>query len=196
MKRPQSMQCMLYTLQHTKLHGPKKTHKIIEQLFLVCAKEMVRLVFGEDLARKLNNTFVFNDFISRRINNISQNISKQVVDKIKKSQLFAIHLYKSTDISLPYQVLVFARYMVAVAFKKKFFFSKILDTTKIVMDVLEVVNNFFKANDLDWENLVGVTTDCACTCNAKFKIRFSCIDKTACFSAKNTARSHEIIFIE
>ena len=42
---------------------------------------MVRLVVGEDAARKLDDISVSNDTVSRRINEISLNIMEQVVDE-------------------------------------------------------------------------------------------------------------------
>ena len=126
---------------------------------LPCAKEMVRLVLGEEAARKLNDISVSNDTISRRINEISQNINEQVVDEIKKSPLFAIQLDESTDVALCSQLLVFARYMVEGDLKEEFLFCKTLDTTTKAEDVMEIVNNFFEVHGLDWANLVGVTTD-------------------------------------
>lgn len=40
---------------------------------------------------------------------------------------------------------------------KEFPFCKILDTTIRAQDALEIVTNFFEANGLDWENMVGIT---------------------------------------
>uniref|UniRef100_K7F603 DUF4371 domain-containing protein n=1 Tax=Pelodiscus sinensis TaxID=13735 RepID=K7F603_PELSI len=136
----------------------KKPHTIVEQLMLPCAKEMVRLVLGEEAARKLNDISVSNEIVLRRINEISRNISEQVVDEIKKSALFDIQLDESTDIALCSQLLVFARYMVERDFKDEFLF-KTPDTTTKAQDVMEIVNNFFEVHGLDWVNLVGVTTD-------------------------------------
>ena len=142
-----------------KVAQAKKPHTIVEQLVLPCAKEMVRLVVGEDAARKLNDISVSNNTVSRRIDEISQNISEQVVDEIKKSPLFAIQLDESTDVSMSSQLMVFARYMVDGNVKEEFLFCKTLDTTARAQDVLKVVDNFFETNGLDWKNLVGVTTD-------------------------------------
>ena len=66
-----------------KVAQAKKPHTIVEQLLLPCAKEMVRLVVGEDAALKLDDISVSNDTVSRRINEISLNIKEQVVDEIK-----------------------------------------------------------------------------------------------------------------
>uniref|UniRef100_K7FYF8 DUF4371 domain-containing protein n=1 Tax=Pelodiscus sinensis TaxID=13735 RepID=K7FYF8_PELSI len=110
---------------------------------------------GLFLARKLNDISVSNDTVSRRINEISQNISEQVVDEIKKSPLFAI----STNVALCSRLLVFTQYMVEGDFKDEFLFCKILDTTTKAQVVMEIVNNLFEVHGLDWVNLVGVTID-------------------------------------
>uniref|UniRef100_K7FAC5 DUF4371 domain-containing protein n=1 Tax=Pelodiscus sinensis TaxID=13735 RepID=K7FAC5_PELSI len=138
-----------------KVAQAKKPHTIVEQFVLPCAKEMVRLVLGEEAARKLNDISVSNDTVLRLINNISE----QVVDEIKKSPLFVIQLVESTNVALCSQLLVFARYMVEGDFKDKFLFRKTLDTTTKAQDVMEIVNNFFEVHGLDWVNLVSVTTD-------------------------------------
>ena len=49
---------------------------------------MIRLVVGDDAARKLDDISVSNDTVSRRIKEISQNIKEQVADEIKKISLF------------------------------------------------------------------------------------------------------------
>uniref|UniRef100_K7FWQ2 DUF4371 domain-containing protein n=1 Tax=Pelodiscus sinensis TaxID=13735 RepID=K7FWQ2_PELSI len=133
-----------------KVAQAKKPHTIVKQLVLLCAKEMVQLVLGEEAARKLNDISVSNDTESRWINEISQNISDQVVDE-KKSPLFAIQLDELTNVCS--QLFVFARYMVEGDFKDKFLFCKTLDTTTKAQDVMEIVNNFFEVHGLDWVNL-------------------------------------------
>ncbi|KAG6926953.1 zinc finger BED-type containing 9, partial [Chelydra serpentina] len=142
-----------------KVAQAKKPHTIVEQLMLPCAKEMVWLVLGEEAARKRNDISVSNDTISRRINEISQNINGQVVDEIRKSPLFAIQLDELTDIALCSQLLVFAQYMAEGDFNDEFLFCKTLDTTTEAQRVMEIVNKVFDVHSLDRENLVGVTTE-------------------------------------
>uniref|UniRef100_K7G9A2 DUF4371 domain-containing protein n=1 Tax=Pelodiscus sinensis TaxID=13735 RepID=K7G9A2_PELSI len=136
-----------------KVAQAKKPHTVVDQLVLPCAKEMVRLVLGEEAARKLNDISVSNTVL-RRIYEISQNISEQVVDEIKKSPLFAIQLDESTNVAFCSQLLV----LVEGDFKEEFLFCKTLDTTTS-SKVMEIVNNFFEVHGLDWVNLVGITTD-------------------------------------
>uniref|UniRef100_K7GCU8 DUF4371 domain-containing protein n=1 Tax=Pelodiscus sinensis TaxID=13735 RepID=K7GCU8_PELSI len=127
-----------------KVAQAKKPHTIVEQLVLPCAKEMVQPFLTRKQQLSLNDT------VSKRINEISQNISEQVVDEIKRSPLFAIQLDESTNITLCSQLLVFARYMVEGDFKDEFLFCKTLDTTTKAQDVMEIVNNFFEVHGLDW----------------------------------------------
>ena len=62
-----------------KVAQAEKPHTIVEKLLLPCAKEMVRLVVGDDAARKLDDISVSNDTVSGRISDISQNIKEKVV---------------------------------------------------------------------------------------------------------------------
>uniref|UniRef100_K7FTI9 DUF4371 domain-containing protein n=1 Tax=Pelodiscus sinensis TaxID=13735 RepID=K7FTI9_PELSI len=142
--------CTFYVVAY-KVAQAKKPHTIVEQLVLPCAKEMVRLVLGEETAKKPNDISVSNDTVSRWINEISQNISEQVVAEIKKSPLFAIQMDESTNVSLCSQLLVFARYMVEGDFKD-FLFCKTLDTTTKAQYVMEIVNDFFDVHGLDWHH--------------------------------------------
>uniref|UniRef100_K7FCM9 DUF4371 domain-containing protein n=1 Tax=Pelodiscus sinensis TaxID=13735 RepID=K7FCM9_PELSI len=151
--------CASYIVAY-KVAQAKKPHTIVEQLVLPCAKEMVRLVPGEEGTRKLNDISVSNDTVSRLTNEISQNINEQVVDEIKNFiQMNAIQLDELTDVTLCSQLLVFTRYMVEGDFKDKFLFCKTLDTTTKAQDVMEIVKIFFEVHGLDWVNIVGVTTD-------------------------------------
>uniref|UniRef100_K7FE32 DUF4371 domain-containing protein n=1 Tax=Pelodiscus sinensis TaxID=13735 RepID=K7FE32_PELSI len=129
-----------------KISQAKKPHIIVEQLALPCAKEMARLVLGEEAAR--NDISVSNDTVSRLIHEVSRNISEQVVDEIKESPLFAIQLDESTNIALCSQLLVFAQSMVEGDFKDEFLLCKTLDITTKAQDVMEIVNNFFEVHGI------------------------------------------------
>ena len=85
---------------------------------------MVRVVVGDDAARKLDDISVSNDTVSRHIKEISQNIKEQVVDKIKKFPYFSIQLDESTDFSQYSQLLVFVRYVHDGNFKEELLFCK------------------------------------------------------------------------
>ena len=154
--------CASYIVAY-KVAQAKKPHTIFEQLLLPCAKEIVRLVVGDDAAWKPDDISVSNDTVSRRIKEISQNIKEQVVNEIKKISLFAIQLDESTDVSQYSQLLVFARYVHDGNFKEELLFCKPLKLSTRAEDVLKAVNDFFEENSLDWSNLVGITTDGAPT---------------------------------
>ena len=112
-----------------KVAQAEKPHTIVEQLLLLCAKKMVRLVVGDDAARKLDNIPMSNDTVLRRIKEITQNIKEQVVNEIKKSPYFAIQLDESTDVSQYSQLLVFVRYVHDENFRKNCYFASLLNST-------------------------------------------------------------------
>jgi len=52
-----------------------------------------------------------NDIISRRIDIMSNDIENQLIEKIKKSIFYTIHLDKSTDINNQAVLLMYLRYV-------------------------------------------------------------------------------------
>lgn len=54
-----------------------------------------------------------------------------------------------------------ARYTQDDSVKTELLMSKELSSTTKGKDVFEMLDNFFKQNELDWKKLIGCTTDCA-----------------------------------
>ena len=74
----------------------KKPHTIAEELILPSAIDMVSTLIGESVANQLKNIPLSNNTISRRIQDISDNINDQLIDKLRKKN-FAIQLDEATD---------------------------------------------------------------------------------------------------
>ena len=90
-----------------------------------------------------------------------ERVNKQVITKEQGSKYgFAIQLEVSTDVSNCAQLLVYVRYATKDAIRSELLLCETKTTTK-GEDVFELVDNFFKENDLQWTNLVGCTTDSA-----------------------------------
>jgi hypothetical protein len=137
----------------------QKPHTIAENLILPAAKEMVRLVIGEDASKKLNQIPLSNNTIQRRVEDISNDLKQQIVEEVKTSPSFAIQLDESTDIASCSQLMVFVRYCYNERIKEEFLFCKPLKTTTTATDIMEMVSLFFDEFNFDWKNLVGITTD-------------------------------------
>ena len=71
-----------------------------------------------------------------------------------------MQLNESTDMTNNAQLLVYVRYTTQDNdVKTELLMSKKLSTTTKEKDVLQVSDNFFKQNELDWKKLIGCTTD-------------------------------------
>ena len=66
---------------------------------------------------------------------------------------------QSTNITNNAQLLVYARYTTRDNdVKTELLISKRLSSTTKGKDIFEVLDNFFKQNELDWKKLIGCTT--------------------------------------
>ena len=136
----------------------KKSHTLGEELILPCCKNIISLVFGEEVVEKLTSVSLSNNTIFRRITDMSFNILNQVVEKIKKSTfgMYAIQLDETTDITNLAQLCCYVRYTYNGEFEDEFLFCDDLKSRTTAKDIFEKVSNFFEEHDLDWQNLCGV----------------------------------------
>ncbi|KAM5251205.1 zinc finger BED domain-containing protein 5-like [Hipposideros larvatus] len=138
-----------------------KPHTIAEDLLLPVAKDIVRVMIGDEFVMKLSAISLSNDTVCRRIDDISADILDQVIQEIKSAPLpiFSIQLDESTDVANCSQLLVYVRYINDGNFKEDFLFCKPLETTTTARDVFDTVGSFLKENKISWEKVCGVCTD-------------------------------------
>ena len=90
----------------------KKPHVIAETLLKPCAMEMVNIVLGKEVEKKLQQVPLSKDIIRSRIDYMSQNILQQLVtDLVATPVRFSIQLDESTEVANCSQLLVFVRYV-------------------------------------------------------------------------------------
>uniref|UniRef100_A0A8C5PY01 Uncharacterized protein n=1 Tax=Leptobrachium leishanense TaxID=445787 RepID=A0A8C5PY01_9ANUR len=138
-----------------------KPHTIGEDLLLPAAKDIVRVMIGDEYVTKLNAISLSNDTVRRRLDDMSADILSQVVQEIKSAPLpiFSIQLDESTDVANCSQLLVFVRYINDSDFKDEFLFCNPLETTTTAHDVFDKVGSFLKDHQISWEKVCGVCTD-------------------------------------
>ena len=101
----------------------KKPHTIAETLIKPCALEMTEIVCGSEQRKKLESIPMSNNVIKSRIDDISENILKQVMEELASSQFaFSLQLDESTDVSNCSQLLSFVRYVNGNKIKEEFLF--------------------------------------------------------------------------
>ena len=76
----------------------KKPHTVAETLVLPPAIDMVKVMFGESYAKKLLQIPLSDNTVSRRINDISEDICDQLVSRVRTSK-FAIQVDEATDVA-------------------------------------------------------------------------------------------------
>ena len=137
-----------------------KAHTIAESLVLPAAKMLVRNLIGEKDAAKLDSVSLSNDTLRRRVKEMSNDISNQVTAGIRASTFgFAFQVDETTDVTNCCQLLVYARYAEGNNVKTELMMSEELSETTKGKDIFNLLDKFFKQNHLDWEKLVGCTTD-------------------------------------
>ncbi|XP_034277935.1 zinc finger BED domain-containing protein 5-like isoform X1 [Pantherophis guttatus] len=138
-----------------------KPHTIAEDLLLPTAKDIVRVMIGDEFVKKLSPISLSNDTVRRRIDDMSADILDQVIQEIKSAPLpiFSIQLDESTDVANCSQLLVYVRYINDGNFKDEFLFCKPLETTATGHDVFDTVGSFLKEHKISWEKVCGVCTN-------------------------------------
>ncbi|GFX20176.1 zinc finger BED domain-containing protein 5 [Trichonephila clavipes] len=74
----------------------KKPHTIAEELILPAAIEIVETMFGDNFAKELQFIPLSNDTVSRRIDDIAEDVEQQLFGKLR-DKLFSIPLDEATD---------------------------------------------------------------------------------------------------
>lgn len=120
-----------------KIAQQKKPHSIGETLVMPCTKEIVRIMLGEQHAKKLDTLPLSDNTVQRRIADMSTDIKDQVVSEIKTAPLgiFALQLNETTDVSNCPQLLVFTRYIKDDDFKEDFLFCHPLESSTTGADI-------------------------------------------------------------
>ena len=137
----------------------KKAHAIGENLVKPAAIDMVRIMCGDDVAKKLDIVPLSNDTVRRRIASISANIKEQLISSIKKGREFSLQIDESTDISDDAQLLVYVRYLGENTLEEEFLFCKALETTTRGEDMFALVDSFMNKEGLEWRNCSSICSD-------------------------------------
>ena len=137
----------------------KKPHSIGEKLIKPAAIEMVRLMCGDDVAKKLDIVPLSNDTVQRRIASMSLNVKEQLVSSIKQGGEYSLQIDESTDVSDDAQLLVYVRYLGENTLEEEFLFCRALETTTRGEDIFALVDSFMKEEGLEWNNCSSICTD-------------------------------------
>ncbi|GFY12613.1 SCAN domain-containing protein 3 [Trichonephila clavipes] len=143
----------------------KKPHTIAEELILPAAIEIVETMFGDNFAKELQFMPLSNDTVSRRIDDIAEDVEQQLFGKLR-DKLFSIQLDEATDSNKDAHFIAYVRFWDGMSAVEELLFAKIKATAIALFDIL---NNFINEANIEWKNCVGICTDGARTMSGKFK---------------------------
>ncbi|XP_029656547.1 zinc finger BED domain-containing protein 5-like [Octopus sinensis] len=136
----------------------RKNHTIGEKLILPACKIIVSKILGEEATKQIDNIPLSNSTISRRLQDISENIEKFVNGKLIHSN-FSIQVDESTDFCSESHVIVFVRFVNDNAIEEHFLGCKQINCTTKGEDIFNLVSTYFEQNNISWKNCVGICTD-------------------------------------
>ena len=120
----------------------KKAHTIGEDLLMPVIK-VFKIIIGEKECKKLDAVSLSNNTVKRSITDMSNDVLQQIVHQVKKSSLYLIQLYESTDIAGLPQLSVFIRYINNATISENFLFCTALKLHTKGEDIFQCLNSFF-----------------------------------------------------
>ena len=145
----------------------KKPHTIGEDLILPATKDIVRELLGDDAARKIDAVPLSDNTVNRRIGDMAQDVSAQLLEQVRASEYFALQLDESTDVSSEAQLLVYIRFISQERFVEEILFCKALERGTTGKEIFQVLDDYIESNGLDWTRCVGVCSDGAAAMTGK-----------------------------
>ncbi|XP_067306923.1 protein FAM200A-like [Pseudorasbora parva] len=145
----------------------QKSHTIGEDLILPATKDIVKELLGEDAAKKIDAVPLSDNTVSRRVGDMAEDVSAQLLDQVRASECFALQLDESTDVANAAQLLVCIRFISQEMFVEELLFCKELESRTTGKEIFQVLDEYIDLNGLDWSRCVGVCTDGAAAMTRK-----------------------------
>ncbi|GFY35708.1 protein FAM200A [Trichonephila clavipes] len=101
----------------------KKPHTIAEELILPAAIEIVETMFGDNFAKELQSIPLSNDTVSRRIDDIAEDVEQQLFGKMR-DKLFSIQLDEATDSNKDDYFIAYVRFWDGMSAVEELLFCK------------------------------------------------------------------------
>jgi len=137
----------------------KQPHTAAEKLILPVAIHMASTVIDEKNAQKLKCIPLSDNTVSRRINDISDNLEEQLITRLKAAGEFSIQLDESTDVSDCATLLVYV-YVWETEFVEDLLCCLNIPTGTKGEQIFSVLNNYVVTQcGLSWFNCKVITSD-------------------------------------
>ncbi|XP_060878351.1 protein FAM200A-like [Metopolophium dirhodum] len=136
----------------------KKPHTIAKNLILPAAMDMVSIMIGDAAAKQLQNVPLSDNTISRRIQDMAEDINDQLIEKLIGND-FAIQLDEATDSHNDAHLICYVRFVVNDVFHEDLLFCKTIVGETKAADLFNILDSFIIENNIVWDRCFGVCTD-------------------------------------
>lgn len=137
----------------------KKPHTIAEDLIKPCIVAIGNIMLDTAINSKLKKIPFSNNTIKRRIDDMAENIQKQLIQKLNNSPFISLQCDETTDVSHASQLLFYCRYIAEDKINEELLFIKSLTKTSKGTDIFEALSQFLKEHNISWNKIVGICTD-------------------------------------
>ncbi|XP_064420082.1 zinc finger BED domain-containing protein 5-like [Latimeria chalumnae] len=136
-----------------------KPHTIAEELLLPAAADIVSTMLGEKAQKLIQLVPLSNNTVSRRIDDMANDVLTQLVNRVISSQYFALQLDESTDVAGLAHLLVYVRYIYEGAIQEDILFCQSLPTRTTAEEIFRLLDSFINQHDIVWSKCIGICTD-------------------------------------
>ena len=142
----------------------KKAHVEAETVILPSILIAAEVMLGPELSTQFKSIPLSNNTISRRIQDMSDDIDGQIQSHFNDIHdpllcLWALQIDESTDISNKAQLIAFIRYIRNGKIVNQFLFCNELHQTTKGQDIFDLVDKNIKSRKLQWEHCVSICSD-------------------------------------
>ena len=116
-------------------------------------------MLGPDAVKDIAKVPLSDNTIARHIDDMSTDIEKHVLEKIRISRKFALELDESTNISGHSQLLANVCFADGDTFRENSLFCKALPENTTAEEIFPVTSEYLDQGGLAWENCMSVCTD-------------------------------------
>ncbi|KAK5863610.1 hypothetical protein PBY51_000631 [Eleginops maclovinus] len=146
----------------------QKPHTIAESLILPAAIAMTTAMHGEKIASVLKQIPLSNDTMSKRINDIANDMKCQLIERVKNSR-FSLQLDESTDLTNVAHLMVFIRYSHDGKLHEDMLCCSPMEGRCTGGDIFNCLNGWMEETGLDWDKCISICTDGAGAMMGKHK---------------------------
>lgn len=137
----------------------KKPLSIGEELLQPCLAKVMEIMFDKYAAAKVEQIPLSRRTVSRRFADMADDVKKQLCDRLKKSESFALQFDESTDISNEAILIGFVRYLSDFKIVEDIFCMCSLPEKTTGEKIFETIDGKIKEYELEWNQVIGVCTD-------------------------------------